>query len=429
MGQIEKSRFWLDVEFQYWDVGFDQIIKFTISETGNILLESVENLDPDDSLSNLEVSTLSKYFPKTPNQFLDAIFELEPKIFQIQDLCTVTYKGDSEILERIWEYLEIDIEGRSYIPDEEVEFVRSSRPHLPGKSAKEIREFKDLHGFDFRNVVVVGDQEWGTSFFEEKGFVFALEDIFKMENSHISNPNFTFALQFPAINTKFTFKVMDFGREYSIGYLEYLDTKKWVKIPGTPGHALAIFILDYLISFVDSEFGYQMESLDRVIGLLVDFPFQFGNRISLETSELNLHFKLNQNPIDYGVFLARYQFDSADLDFIDTLKELKHQGQFESGLFGNDLDNQDFEISISKLQSLEGSKLVWHVAYSAGFKSISRDYSTDIHLLDLLLRIFNDMTLQLQIEHLDYWGYSFPAYDHGASIGKSVSLNLVESNF
>lgn len=429
MGQIEKSKFWLDIEFQYWGVGYDKIIKFTIGETGNIRLESVENLDPDDTLSNLEVSTLSKYFPRTANQFLDAILELEPKIFQVSDLCTSTYKGDQEILEKIWEYLDVTNIDREPIPDEEVEFVRSSRPHLPGKSPKEIRDFKSLHGLDFRRVLIVGDQEYGIANFGYENYALELRELFLMDNSQVSNPNFTFALKLPSFSElNYVFKVMNFRREYSIGYLEYNGTQKWVKIPGTPGHSLAIFILSYLKPFVKAQNGNTIVSLDQILSFLVDFPDSFGNHISMETTALNLHFKLDESPNDYGTFLSRFELEPDTLDMLDALTNYVYQGRIERRLGEHDSEEQFFEISISRVSSNLQSQSDWQIAYAAGFESVSRIFSGENHLVDILLKIFKDCALYLQIENSNQM-LSFPPAKYLPLDGKYALLTFYPENF
>jgi hypothetical protein len=434
MGQIERSRFWLDIEFQYWDQGYDQIIKFTIGDTGNIRFERLQNLDPNDDLRNLEVSTLSKTFPRTVNQFLDAILETYPRVFQVPDLCTTTLKGDKETLEKLWGYLDVtDIEKRP-IPDDEVEIVRSSRPHLPGKSPVEIREYKSTHGLDFRRMLIIGEDEWGIGEFGDESYAFDLRELFEMEAARVSNPNFTFALHLPTYNDrKFVFKIMNFRREYSLGYLQYHDNSKWVKISGTPGHALARFIVDYVSPFVESNErkGYDENpkpELAQLLSFLVDFPSAFGNKVSMESSSLNLHFKLDENVNDYGTFLSRFRLQEEDLEAVDSIVNFSYQGEFLQRLNSNDAEDKTYEISISRVSSDNHDAHDWQIGYATGFKSISRIFSGEEHLVDILLRVFDDCALYLQFSE-DNRVLGFPPANYLPLEGRYALLTFAPESF
>jgi hypothetical protein len=352
----------------------------------------------------------------------------------VPDLCTTSFKGDKETLAKLWGYFDATNIEKIAIPADEVEIVRSSRPHLPGKSPLEIREFKSEHGLDFRRVLKVGEDEWGIGGFGDESYAFDLRELFEMEAALVSNPNFTFALHLPTHNDrKFVFKLMNFRREYSLGHLQYHDNSQWVKISGTPGHALALFIVDYVSPFVDSnQRNYYDENpnpeLAQILSFLVDFPSAFGNKVSMESASLNLHFKLDEHVNDYGTFLSRFRLQEEDLEAIDSIINFSYQGEFIQRLNSNEAEDNSYEISISRVSSDNHDTHDWQIGYAAGFKSMSRIFSGEEHLVDILLRVFDDCALYLQFSE-DNRVLGFPPANYLPLEGRYALLTFSPESF
>lgn len=400
--EVELSRLWLDVEFQHWMGDRDQIAKFSINEYGYLHVEYFENIDPDDTLIDITQFNLTRYIPRTAQQFLEIISENAPGIFIPPHLCSVSYKGDRDVLAIMWDFIDTNIVDGTSIPDEEIDFVKASRQHMPKTSTDLVKELKSSREFDSRRILYVGEEEWILSSHEISDVAIPISEfnLCDLENEPDSTL-FSFSVQ-SNYGAKFRFRLVQISREYSIGFAKYADEEYWFRVAGAPGQATGVFVADKISKIFEESYAKPIISVEQLKTLLLNNLETLGGNFSISSQDLNLNLNLGTNSFDISMFASRVNLSRDFIEKLNSCSSFSCNGELSKSIYSESYEPEMYKFSLDIQGASDRGEFAWSIQFTSGLGSYSRRiYEVDQNLVDVLLRIFIRETLVFSIDGKD----------------------------
>jgi|GEM_PF-6629639 len=403
MNEIERSRLWLNIEYQYWDTTYDELLRFSIDKRGYFRVEQYENLDPSDYLVESALKDFKTLFPRTASQFLEIIAEYAPKALDVPVLCTTTFNGDSEVLEQITSYL--TFETATDIPEDEWDFVFASRAHTPKKGGTPLAQLKKESGFATDRILFFGDEELllipssaGTFALSQKDFsnfhAVIGDHAFYCDDRRSDGRKFSYSLH--KVSESLSLGLMTHQNDWEDEVYEY-----WSRHEGNVGIALGVFLRDEVArAMTEIITPYHHELPETKVKDIVDAQtVLFGKQFVTQTQKIALKLDLAGN--DFAAFRSRLDVEDSVIDLLEKKADntLTQQGTYEH-LDPSTWERRDVEYFMALSSATMATGAVWQIQIATGWTTVNRTIPKSRgRLLDAVLSLLGEATLELAIAH------------------------------